>query len=63
MNGCWLENSAGDSLIIQTSSIEGRGARFVLKGDDGKLVGSMGETYSDSLQGASWEVVFEKEKE
>ena len=54
---------SGDSLVIQTSVIEGRGARLVLKSDGGKLVGRMQETYLDRLQGESWEVVLEKEKD
>ena len=54
---------SGDSLVIQTSAIEGRGARFVLKSNDGKLGGRMQETYLDRLQGESWEVVLEKEKD
>jgi len=55
--------TSGDSLVIQTSSIDGRGARFVLKSSDGNLAGKMWETYSEKIQGASWDVVFEKLKE
>lgn len=55
--------SGGDSLKIQTGSIDGRGANFQLKSLDGKLVGRMGETYSGRIQGATWEVTFEKVKE
>jgi len=51
---------SGDSLMIQTSSIEGKGAMLILKSDAGKLVGSMGATFSDKLEGATWKVVLEK---
>ena len=55
--------TSGDSLVIQTGSIDGKGARFVLKSAEGKLTGKMWETYSEKTQGASWDVVFEKLKE
>lgn len=55
--------SGGDSLVIQTSSIDGRGANFQLKNVEGKLVGKMAETYSGKPQGSPWEMVFEKVKE
>ena len=54
----------GDSLAIQTNSIDGRAAKFSLARDEGDLSGLFWETsYSGDAQGEGMKMVFKPIKE
>ena len=54
----------GDSLAIQTDTIDGRAAKFSLASVEGELSGLFWETsYSGQVQGQGLEMVFKQKKE
>ena len=54
----------GDSLVIQTNTIDGRAAKFSLARDEGELSGLFWETsYSGDANGEGMKMVFKPIKE